>query len=134
MLVMRAKVLAFFLLGATLLFFGCAHKSTDVMELQSQLEDKMGEVKSLESMVKEKDMARFKAVYEGCFDICHTVAGTEHFVSRFRCDRCSGAIPPCFSKFHTGPLWVHSYQHSAEVTGQDRGNEEAHTWQSTPSH
>ena len=57
MVAMRGKVFGVLLLGGTLLFFGCAHTSTDVMELQSQLKEKTNEVKALESSVKEKDMA-----------------------------------------------------------------------------
>ena len=50
------KFILVFLLGAVLVFFGCAHNlSTDVIQLQDQVKQKEKVIKSLESNNKDKD-------------------------------------------------------------------------------
>ena len=52
------QIISVFLLGAVLVFFGCAHNlSTDVIQLQDQLKQKDKAIKALESDSKDKEQA-----------------------------------------------------------------------------
>ena len=52
------QIISVFLLGAVLVFFGCAHNlSTDVIQLQDQVKQKDKAIKALESDSKDKEQA-----------------------------------------------------------------------------